>query len=85
MSDGRDVEMELMLLRRDFEACRQHSCEREDRYTKMMQDYRSEVVGLGKTASAVALETKAELAATLAQLRRDLEALFDLLGGNGHA
>jgi hypothetical protein len=79
MSDKSDVEMELLLLRRDFEACRQHSCEREDRYTAMMSAYRAEVVRIGDDAATIARETKSALGETLAMLRRDVEALLEIL------
>lgn len=76
--DPADLHMELMLLRRDFEACRACSLQRSDHIEELIKALRAEVVGLGKAAEAVARETKAEMMQAIGELR-------DLLGGNGHA
>ena len=83
--DAQTLRLEVMALRRDFEACRQHSCERTDHITALIEAYRAEVAGLGQTAAAIARETKAELTESIMMLRRDVATLMTLLGDKEHA
>jgi hypothetical protein len=83
--DAKTIHGEMLVLRREFEACRQHSRERTDHLTSLIAQYRNEVVGLGQTATDIAAETKKDLTAVIEEVRRDVAALLVLLGQNGHA
>ena len=80
-----EIKAELVAIRRDFEACRQYSCERADYSTKMMESYRAEVIEMGSRAATIAAETKAEVMQAIERIRGDLEAVISLLGEKGHA